>query len=234
VARYFGFSPHELRRVQRPEHFGIASVDCAKARFKWMLCDFYGKILIPLTIVDHNRVELDRALAQLKAAREEHDVREKSVSASELSNACSGSTTKLRDHVTTMLAGRETIITALEYRVFVRLPGHPGLVERKREHWDTNEAVCARRLMRGHGWTVCRTKASLKMPNTVAEVIRDTNLIIGVGPGSPDDVPALVKSLTHEDTRIRIEAAEDLGLIGLPAAVTGDSFQRYKCDHCAG
>jgi hypothetical protein len=36
-------------RVQRvgPEHFGIVSVDCAKARFKWMLCDFYGKVLIP-------------------------------------------------------------------------------------------------------------------------------------------------------------------------------------------
>jgi hypothetical protein len=30
-------------RVQKvgPEHFGI--VDCAKARFKWMFCDFYGK-----------------------------------------------------------------------------------------------------------------------------------------------------------------------------------------------
>jgi len=30
-----------------PEHFGIVSIECAKARFKWMLCDFYGKVLIP-------------------------------------------------------------------------------------------------------------------------------------------------------------------------------------------
>ena len=37
-------------RVQKvgPEHFGIVAVDCAKARSKWMLADFYGRILIPL------------------------------------------------------------------------------------------------------------------------------------------------------------------------------------------
>src|SRR6516164_10798040 len=65
-------------RVQRvgPEHFGIVSVDCAKARFKWMLCDFYGKVLIPPTTVEHNRPELDLALAQLQAARQEHDLRD--------------------------------------------------------------------------------------------------------------------------------------------------------------
>jgi HEAT repeat protein len=136
----------------------------------------------------------------------------------ELSYAYSGSTAKLRDHVTAILVGRETIITALEYRVYARLPGRPGLVEREREHWDANEAVCARRLMRGQGWTVCRMKASLKMPSTVAEVIRDTDLIVGVGPGGPDDVPGLVKALTYDDARLRIEAAEDLGMIGPPAA----------------
>ena len=36
-------------RVQKvgPEHFGIVAVDCAKARSKWILADFYGRILIP-------------------------------------------------------------------------------------------------------------------------------------------------------------------------------------------
>jgi transposase len=65
-------------RVQKvgPEHFGIVSVDCAKARFKWMLCDFYGKVLIPPTTVEHNRPELDLAVAQLQAARKEHDLRD--------------------------------------------------------------------------------------------------------------------------------------------------------------
>jgi transposase len=59
-----------------PEHFGIVSVDCAKARFKWMLCDFYGTVLIPPTTVEHNRPELDFALTQLDNARREHDLRD--------------------------------------------------------------------------------------------------------------------------------------------------------------
>src|SRR5437667_6117616 len=65
-------------RVQRvgPEHFGIVSVDCAKARFKWMLCDFYGKVLIPPTTVDNNRPELNFTIAKLQAARQEHDLRD--------------------------------------------------------------------------------------------------------------------------------------------------------------
>ena len=34
-------------RVQKagPQRFGIVAIDCAKARSKWMLCDFYGKVL---------------------------------------------------------------------------------------------------------------------------------------------------------------------------------------------
>jgi transposase len=65
-------------RVQRvgPEHFGIVTVDCAKARFKWMLCDFYGQVLIPPTTVEHNRPELDFALTQLQNARQKHDLRD--------------------------------------------------------------------------------------------------------------------------------------------------------------
>jgi transposase len=63
-------------RVQKvgPEHFGIASLDCAKARFRWMLCDFYGKVLIPPTTVEHNQPEFERALARLKAAQDEHQL----------------------------------------------------------------------------------------------------------------------------------------------------------------
>jgi transposase len=65
-------------RVQKvgPEHFGIVSVDCAKARSKWMLADFYGKILIPPTEVAHNRIELDAMVAQLRTALLTHDLRD--------------------------------------------------------------------------------------------------------------------------------------------------------------
>jgi transposase len=57
-------------RVQKigPEHFGIVSVDCAKARSKWMLADFYGTALIPPTEVAHNRVELEATVARIRAA----------------------------------------------------------------------------------------------------------------------------------------------------------------------
>ena len=65
-------------RVQKvgPEHFGIVSVDCAKLRFKWMLADFYGNVLVAPTEVAHNRPELDQAITQLQAARQRHDIRD--------------------------------------------------------------------------------------------------------------------------------------------------------------
>src|SRR5438094_9444408 len=68
-------------RVQQvgPEHFGIVSIDCAKARSKWMLCDFYGNILIPPTVVAHNSSDLQAALQRLRGAVEQHDIRDQLV-----------------------------------------------------------------------------------------------------------------------------------------------------------
>lgn len=61
-------------RVQEvgPEHFGIVAVDCAKARSKWMLCDFYGNVLLPPTEVAHARAPLQWATVQLDEARQKH------------------------------------------------------------------------------------------------------------------------------------------------------------------
>ena len=61
-------------RVQKvgPEHFGIVGVDCAKARSKWMLCDFFGNILIPPLVVEHNRADLEAAVARLRQAQQLH------------------------------------------------------------------------------------------------------------------------------------------------------------------
>jgi transposase len=52
-------------RVQAvgPEHFGIVVVDCAKRRSKWMLCNFYGKVLVEPTSVEHTTGGL-RAMTQ--------------------------------------------------------------------------------------------------------------------------------------------------------------------------
>jgi transposase len=65
-------------RVQKagPEHFGIVSVDCAKARSKWMLADFYGNVHIPPTIVEHNQQGFATAVAALRQAITGHDIRD--------------------------------------------------------------------------------------------------------------------------------------------------------------
>ena len=61
-------------RVQKvgPEHFGIVAVDCAKARSKWMLADFYGGILIPPTVVEHNKQGFDSMIAEIRSAIQSH------------------------------------------------------------------------------------------------------------------------------------------------------------------
>ena len=65
-------------RVQAvgPEHFGIVAVDPAKARSYWLLADFYGRVLVPLTTVEHTRSGFDAALADLRRAVAEHDLRD--------------------------------------------------------------------------------------------------------------------------------------------------------------
>src|SRR3569832_2795785 len=57
-------------RVQSvgPERFGIVSVDCAKDRSKWMFCDFYGKVLVPPTPVEHRRSDLQSMVLTIQQA----------------------------------------------------------------------------------------------------------------------------------------------------------------------
>lgn len=65
-------------RVQQvgPEHFGIVSVDCAKARSKWMLTDFYGNLLRPPTEVVHSQGGFAMALWQLREAVAQHGLKD--------------------------------------------------------------------------------------------------------------------------------------------------------------
>ena len=63
-------------RVQNvgPEHFGIVSVDCAKVRSKWMLCDFYGNVIVPPTVVEHNRAGLEAVIVQIRQVQQKYAI----------------------------------------------------------------------------------------------------------------------------------------------------------------
>src|SRR5438128_1400204 len=65
-------------RVQNvgPEHFGIVAVDPAKARSYWMLADFYGRVLIAPTVVEHRQDAFAEALLSLRQAIATHDLRD--------------------------------------------------------------------------------------------------------------------------------------------------------------
>ena len=65
-------------RVQQvgPEHFGLVCFDCAKARSKFLLADFYGRLLMPPTTVAHNRPDLDAAVAHVRQAFAIHQLRD--------------------------------------------------------------------------------------------------------------------------------------------------------------
>jgi transposase len=65
-------------RVQQagPEHFGLVCFDCGKARSKFLLADFYGRVLLPPTHVAHNRPALDAAIAQVRQAFSAHQLRD--------------------------------------------------------------------------------------------------------------------------------------------------------------
>jgi transposase len=65
-------------RVQAvgPEHFGILAFDCAKARSRYQLTDFYGQVLLEPTTVSHSRGDLQAAVECLRHALGQHDLRD--------------------------------------------------------------------------------------------------------------------------------------------------------------
>src|SRR5438270_7735921 len=75
-------------RVQKvgPERFGIVAVDCAKARSKWMLCDFYGRVLVPPTIVEHTQPGLRTAVELARLTAREQGLKEVLVSVERTGN----------------------------------------------------------------------------------------------------------------------------------------------------
>ena len=65
-------------RVQAvgPEHFGIVAVDCAKARSRYFLADFYGRTLLEPTTLPHTRGDFQAAIDRIRQAMQQHDLRD--------------------------------------------------------------------------------------------------------------------------------------------------------------
>ena len=59
-----------------PEHFAFVCVDCAKARSKIMLADFYGRVLLEPTTVEHNRSGFETALISVRTATARHQIKD--------------------------------------------------------------------------------------------------------------------------------------------------------------
>jgi len=75
ILKPHGKIDHRVQQVG-PERFGIVTVDCAKARSKWMLADFYANVLVPPTEVEHTRAGLENMLQHVRQAVQEHRLRD--------------------------------------------------------------------------------------------------------------------------------------------------------------
>jgi transposase len=59
-----------------PERFGIVAVDCAKDRSKWLCCDFYGKVLVEPTVVEHRCDDFKSMAKVIEQTRKEHNLKD--------------------------------------------------------------------------------------------------------------------------------------------------------------
>jgi transposase len=65
-------------RVQAvgPEHFGIVAIDCAKARSRYFLADFYGRTLLEPTTLPHSRGDFQAAIDRIRRTMQQHDIKD--------------------------------------------------------------------------------------------------------------------------------------------------------------
>lgn len=67
-----------MPRVQQvgPEHFGVVAIDCAKARSRYMLADFFGRPILEPTTLEHQRGDLRAATDRIRQTMREHDLKD--------------------------------------------------------------------------------------------------------------------------------------------------------------
>jgi transposase len=67
---------HPRVRAAGPEHFAFICVDCAKRRSKMMVADFYGRVLIEPTIIEHDQAGLQAAIQQVRDTLSRHGIKD--------------------------------------------------------------------------------------------------------------------------------------------------------------
>jgi transposase len=67
---------HPRVRAVGPEHFAFLCIDCAKRRSKIMLADFYGRVLMEPTIIEHDRFAFDAVLQQVRDTLTRHGIKD--------------------------------------------------------------------------------------------------------------------------------------------------------------
>ena len=67
---------HPRVRAIGPEHFAFICVDCAKRRSKIMVADFYGRVLMEPTVVEHDRIALETALQRIRDTLTQHGIKD--------------------------------------------------------------------------------------------------------------------------------------------------------------
>jgi transposase len=65
-------------RVEKvtPQRFGVVAIDCAKVRSKYMLLDFFGRVILPAAEVEHGQAQMKLAIVQVKEACREQGIRD--------------------------------------------------------------------------------------------------------------------------------------------------------------
>lgn len=117
----------------------------------------------------------------------------------ELALAYRGSTRRLAEAVKRMAAGEEAIITTVAH-------GAQGR--------GSFSDVVFNTLQGGAPAPMQRIKASRYMPPTLINIGNDPRWFVGMGAVTADDLPRLEKELKSADAQARLDAADDLRLLG--------------------
>lgn len=126
-----------------------------------------------------------------------------------------GAVSRLVDGITSMLNGRNAVITVVAFGANDEGPCFDLALNR--------QALPA--LVR-----VQRIRANLKMPAAVQAASASPAYLLGVGPVDDADLPALMEKLRHADAMERAEAANDLRCLGRKAAAAAAPLAELLSD----